>query len=152
MESAFLFPATQFKTASCSMGLLFWETLRFPGAHVSWVHDFGDHFVHLSVPRQSLTNITGSQLDLLGLVNRKVLSVQLFATPWTVAQQAPMSMEFSRQEYWSRFLFPIPRDLPDPGTKPASPALQANSLLLSHWGSPGPSSLSKIMYQKNKKG
>ena len=49
--------------------------------------------------------------------------VWLFATPWTVAQQAPLSMGFSRQEYWSRLPFPSPGDLPDPGIKPASPAL-----------------------------
>ena len=54
--------------------------------------------------------------------------VQLFATPWTIAYQAPLSMEFSRQEYWSGLPFPSPGDLPDPGIKPGSPALQANSL------------------------
>jgi len=48
--------------------------------------------------------------------------VQLFATPWTVAHQAPSSMEFSRQEYWSGFPFSSPGDLPDPGIKPRSPA------------------------------
>ena len=53
----------------------------------------------------------------------------LFATPWTVACQAPQSMEFSRQEYWSGFPFPALGDLPNPGIKPRSPALQANSLL-----------------------
>ena len=46
--------------------------------------------------------------------------VQLFATPWTVAYQAPLSMEFSRQEYWSGLAFPTPGDLPDPGIEPAS--------------------------------
>ena len=46
--------------------------------------------------------------------------VQLFVTPWTVAQQAPLSMGFSRQEYWSGWPFPPPGDLPDPGIKPAS--------------------------------
>ena len=50
------------------------------------------------------------------------------ATPWTVAYQAPLSMEFSRQEYWSGLPFPSPGDLPDPGIKPRSPALQAGSL------------------------
>ena len=54
---------------------------------------------------------------------------QLFATPWTVAHQAPLSKGFSRQEYWSCLPFPSPGDLPDPGTKPGSPALQADSLL-----------------------
>ena len=62
--------------------------------------------------------------------------VQLFATLWTEAHQAPLTMEFSRQEYWSGFPFPPPRDLPDLGIKPASPALQADSLPLSHLGSP----------------
>ena len=54
--------------------------------------------------------------------------VRLFATPWTVACQASLSMGFSRQEYWSGLLFPPPGDLPDPGIKPTSPALQADSL------------------------
>ena len=49
------------------------------------------------------------------------------ATPWTVACQAPLSMRFSRQEYWSGLPFPSPGDLPDPGIKPRSPALQADS-------------------------
>ena len=55
-------------------------------------------------------------------------------TPWTPhgAQQAPLSMEFSRQEYWSGLPFPSPGDLPDPGIEPTSPALQADSLPLSH--------------------
>ena len=59
----------------------------------------------------------------------KLLSrVQLLATPWTVAHQAPPSMEFSRQEYWSGLPFPSPGDLPNPGNKPRSPALQADTL------------------------
>ena len=49
--------------------------------------------------------------------------VQLFMTPWTVAYQAPLSMEFARQEYWSGLLFPSPGDLPDPGIEPRSPTL-----------------------------
>ena len=48
-------------------------------------------------------------------------------TPWTVAQQAPLSMEFSRQGYWSGLPFPSPGDLPDPGFKPSLSALQADS-------------------------
>ena len=47
--------------------------------------------------------------------------VQLFVTPWTVARQAPLSMEFSRQEYWSGLPFPSSGDLPDPGMEPVSP-------------------------------
>ena len=46
--------------------------------------------------------------------------VQLFAAPWTIACQGPLSMEFSRQEYWSRVPFPSPGDLPDPGLEPGS--------------------------------
>ena len=46
-------------------------------------------------------------------------------TPWTVAHQAPLSMEFSRQEYWSGLPFPIPGDLPDPGIEPTSPVSPA---------------------------
>ena len=59
-------------------------------------------------------------------------------TLWTVSRQAPLSMGFSRQEYWSGVPFPPPGDLPDPGTEPkslASPELQVDSLLLSHQGS-----------------
>ena len=54
--------------------------------------------------------------------------VRLFATPWIVAHQAPPSMEFSRQEYWSRLPFPSPEDLPDPGIEPRSPELRADAL------------------------
>ena len=59
----------------------------------------------------------------------KLLScVRLFATPWTVAYQSPLSMGFSRQEYWSGLPFPSPEDLPNPGIEPGSPALQADAL------------------------
>ena len=58
--------------------------------------------------------------------------VRLFATPWTAARQAPLSMGFSRQEYWSRLPCPPPGDLPDPGTEPRSPSSHADSLRLSH--------------------
>ena len=59
----------------------------------------------------------------------KLLSrVRLFATSWTVAYQAPQSMEFSNQEYWNGLPFPSPGDLPNPGIKPGSPTLQADAL------------------------
>ena len=58
--------------------------------------------------------------------------VQLFVTPLTVAHQAPLSTEFSRQEYWSRLSFSSPEDLPHPGVEPTSAALQADSLPLSY--------------------
>ena len=54
--------------------------------------------------------------------------VRLFVTPWTVACQAPPSMGFSRQEYWSGLPFASPGDLPDPGIEPGSPALQADAV------------------------
>ena len=63
--------------------------------------------------------------------------VRLFVTPWTVARQAALSMEFSRQEYWSGLPFPPSGDLPDPRIEPVSPvfhALEVDSLLLSHQG------------------
>ena len=65
--------------------------------------------------------------------------VWLFVALWTVASQAPLSMGCSRQEYWSGLSCPLPMDLSNPGTKPASPAssaLQADSSLLSHGGHP----------------
>ena len=65
--------------------------------------------------------------------------LQLFATLWTAAHQAPLSLGFSRQEYWSGLPCPPPGDLPNPGiepTSPASSALQVDSLPLSHQGSP----------------
>ena len=60
--------------------------------------------------------------------------VLLFVTPWTVARQAPLSMEFSRQEYWMGLPFPSPRDLPDPGTDPVSPALAGRFFTISKDG------------------
>ena len=65
--------------------------------------------------------------------------VLLFATLWTVTCQVPLSMRYSREEYWSGLPCPPPRDLPNPGMEPMSLvclALQAYSLLLNHQGSP----------------
>ena len=59
---------------------------------------------------------------------KSVSRVRLFVTPWTVAYQAPPSMGFSRQEYWSGLPFPSPGDLPNPGIKPKPPTLQADAL------------------------
>ena len=83
--------------------------------------------------------------------------VWLFVTPWTVAHQAPLSMELSRQEYWSVYPFPSPGDLPNTEIEPGSPALQADStvwatreahawsLLLSSFPSSSPSSSSLLV-------
>ena len=58
--------------------------------------------------------------------------VQLFAAPWNSAHQAPLSMGFPRQKYWSGLSFPPPGDLPNPGIKPVSPAWQMDSSPLRH--------------------
>ena len=68
------------------------------------------------------------------ILNGKIVKVSYSvmskpANPWTVDRQAPLSMEFSRQEYWSGVPFPSPKDVPDPGIEPGSPALQGDSLL-----------------------
>ena len=62
--------------------------------------------------------------------------VQLFATPWTAAYQAPLPKGFSRQEYWSGLPFPSPGDLPDPGVEARSPTLQADVLISEPPGKP----------------
>ena len=76
--------------------------------------------VHFKAATKSVT---------LWVCDVKLLScVRLFVTPWSVAHQAPLSMEFPRQEYWNGLPFPSPGDLPDPGIEPGSPALQTDSL------------------------
>ena len=60
-----------------------------------------------------------------GIVSESCLTL---VTPWTVSYQAPLSMGFSRQEYWSGLPFPSPGDLPNPGIEPGSPALRADAL------------------------
>ena len=62
-------------------------------------------------------------------VSQSLSHVWLFVTPWTAAHQAPLSMRFSRQGYWSGLPFPSLGDLPNPGVKPGSPALPADPLL-----------------------
>ena len=61
-----------------------------------------------------------------------IQSCPCLVTPRTVAHQAPLSMGFPRQEYWSGLPFPSPWDIPDPGMKPRSPELQEDSFSLSH--------------------
>ena len=81
------------------------------------------HDLSLGLSRSEATIITTVKVKV------KLLSpVELFATPWTVAYQAPKSMGFSRQEYWSGLSFPSPGDLSDPGIEPGSPALQSDAL------------------------
>ena len=76
-------------------------------------------------------------LSAIRVVKVKVIQLCLtLVTPCTVACQALLSMEFSRQEYWSGLPFPFPGDLPDPRIEPKSPALQADSLPTELWGKP----------------
>ena len=90
--------------------------------------------IRLSMEYSEYTNTT-SPLSLK--VKVKSLSrVRLFATPWTIAYQAPPSMGFSRQEYWSGLPFPSPGDLPDPGIESGFPALQADALTSEPPGKP----------------
>ena len=84
-----------------------------------------------AVPSRTRTHFHVVELALL--FSRSVVS-DSFVTPWTVARQAPLSMGFSRQEYWSGLPFPYPGDFPDPGIEPTSSASQADSLPLSPRG------------------
>ena len=77
--------------------------------------------------------------------------VQLFATPWTAAYQAPPSMGFSRREYWSGVPLPSPGDLPDPGMEPGSPALQADASPSEPPGKPPVSTASLFTVAKTQK-
>ena len=82
---------------------------------------------------QGLTELQIYKEIELGLVKEESESVicsvmSNSVIPWTIAHQAPLGMEFSRQEYWSGLPFPSPGDLPDRGIEPRSPALQADSL------------------------
>ena len=67
---------------------------------------------------------------------KSLCRVQFCVTPWTVARQDPLSVGFSSQEYWSGLPFPPPGDLPKPGIKPVSPALQPDSLPTEPSGKP----------------
>ena len=66
----------------------------------------------------------------------QLCSVDSLRPPWTVARQAPLSMELSRQEYWGGLPLPSPGDLPNPGIEPGSPILQADSFLSEAPGKP----------------
>ena len=97
----------------------------------------------LSTPHASSSLYLTSPSIFLYLLYVGVLScfshVQLFATSWTIARQAPLSLGFSRQEYWSRLPYPPLGDLLDPGiesTPPVSPTLQADSLPAEPLGKP----------------
>ena len=82
-------------------------------------------------------------LFIVGLVTKSCLTL---VTPWTVACQAPLSMAFSRQEYWSGLPFPFPGDLPDPGIEASSPALHSKLEIRTLFVSSGGLSLSFLQH------
>ena len=80
---------------------------------------------------RAISQALNAAMSLSTFEKKKVKSlsrVRLFATPWTVAYEAPPSMGFSSQEYWSRLPFNSPGDLLNPGIEPGSPALEADTL------------------------
>ena len=81
----------------------------------------------LTVSEERITGLMTQKLKLLHVYAQSLSHVWLFVTPWTLACQAPLSMEVSLEEHWNRLPFPSPGDLPDPGIKPESlepPALE----------------------------
>ena len=121
----------------------FWSGLPFPSPWICLTQSSNLCLLQVSCIAGGFFTAEPPGKDILfqTLVKVTLLSpVRLFATRWTGAHQAPLSMGFSRQEYWSGLPFPSPRDLPDPGNEPRSPALQADALpseplllLLSHF-------------------
>ena len=97
----------------------------------TWHHPVSSHWP-IPVPALPIPSAVGVCTILhCQLVKMKVTSlscVLLFSTPWTVAYQDPLSMGFSRQEYWCGLPLPSPGDLPDPGIEPGSLTLQADTL------------------------
>ena len=92
---------------------------------------FFDHWLFTFLPYAKTPSLSLKWSEVKSLSR-----VRLFATPWTVACQAPLSMGFSRQEYWSGLPFPSPGDLPDPGIEPGSLALEADALTSEPPGKP----------------
>ena len=84
--------------------------------HVTKLHRTTHSRVHLIIGKISKVKV------------KSLSRFQLFVTPWNVAYQAPLSMGFTRQEYWSGLPFPSPGDLPNPGIELWSPSLQADAL------------------------
>ena len=112
-----------------------WFLLRLAGLISLLSKGFSGVFSSTTVQRHQFF---GTLLSLHPKVEKwKSLShVQFSLTPWTVTCHAPLSMDFSRPESWRGLPFPSPEDLPNPGIKPRSPALQADSLLSEPLGSP----------------
>ena len=79
--------------------------------------------------------LTVSEMDVC-MCAQLVSRVRLSLTPWTIVQQAPLSIEFYRQEYWRRLPFTSPGDLPNPGIKPVPPALAGRFFIAERPGLP----------------
>ena len=103
-----------------------------PCIPLTWTQEISQEELHTSCRR----NLPISQDQIIGGGGLVAESCPTLATPWTVARQAPLSMGFSRPEYWSGFLFPSPGDLTDPGIELRSPALQADALPTELCGKP----------------
>ena len=104
------------------------------GTQVS--HIAGGFFTSWVTREAQTENYLTAATELTCVVLLNQLCLTLFETPWTVARQVTLSMEFSRQEYWSGLPFAPPGYLPDPGMEPRSPTLQADSLLSQPPGNP----------------
>ena len=112
----------------------------------TWLSNWTEQVNILPLPEQQLgecyQSSTGCRVIIVEVIIIMVVvygclvtkSCPTIATPWTVAFQAPLSMGFSRQEYWSGLPFPSPGDLSDPGIKSRSSAFQADSLSTELWG------------------
>ena len=107
--------------ATCSLGNV--QVLKQPWLVRAGEMDLTNHYTRFPTEPLQPISVVRNSLD-LRCVHVCVFScVRLFVIPWTIARQASLSMEFSRQEYWSGLPFPTPRDLPHPGIEPGSPAL-----------------------------
>ena len=119
--------ALSFRKRVCGNGHEFWVT-----EYTVWHHVVEERCSDLS---SWLAKRNASQCPAVRIFGPSVWcvlsEVPLFATPWTVVHQPPLSLGFSRKEYYSALTFPSPGDLPDPGTKPQSPALAGG--ILYHW-------------------
>ena len=103
------------------------------------------YFVLVRAPGGSRTPFWWFNCERKKVKVKSFTHVLLFVTLWTVAHQAPPSMGFSKQEYWSGLPFPSPGDLPDPGIEPGSPALQADALPSEPPGKPNCRDFCKII-------
>ena len=108
-----------------------------PNKYLKHMHSLRAHGGHSFIHSEKHYSKAVWLLSIVRAYCRLVAKLRLtLATPWTVAHQAPLSMEFSKQEYWSGLPCPLPGDLLNPGTEPTSPASQADYLPLSHQGRP----------------